>query len=195
MNLARLRNPLILASGIALLGAVGYGLAHRPSPVILNMHPPQPTALPTPTTAPTNLHCHILGAVRNPGVYTLPPGALIRDAVQAAGGLTPDADLERLNLAAAVQDHEQIIVPRRSTAVTPRATGAPDRSGVQIVDINTADCDTLETLPGIGPVLAQRILDYREQHGPFSDISELIAVKGIGEKTMDQLRPIITVGP
>ena len=68
-------------------------------------------------------------------------------------------------------------------------------SGGRVVDINTADCDALETLPGIGAVLAQRILDYREQHGPFSDISELIAVKGIGEKTMDQLRPIITVGP
>jgi competence protein ComEA len=133
--------------------------------------------------------------VRNPGVYTLPPGALVRDAVKAAGGLTPDADLEQLNLAAVVQDHEQIIVPRRPTVFAPSATGAPDRTGVQIVDINTADCDTLETLPGIGAVLAQRILDYREQHGPFGDISELIAVKGIGEKTMDQLRPIITVGP
>jgi competence protein ComEA len=184
---------LILA--LALFGAVGYGLVHRPPPLVLTVLPPQPTSLPTPKPTAAPVHCHVIGAVRTPGVYTLPPGALVQDAILVAGGPSDDADLERLNLATVVQDQEQIVVPKRSAALKFDAPGNIVGSDDGLVNVNTADGERLETLPRIGPVLAERIIDYRDQHGPFAAVDDLILVKGIGEATLEQLRPLITVGP
>jgi competence protein ComEA len=195
--LARFRYVFFVVLGTVLAGAVGFGLMHRPAPIALNVLPPAPTALPTAQPTPGRLRVHVEGPVKAPGVYELPPGALVQEALQAAGGATTDADLQRLNLAAEVQDQQQIIVPRRSVVATPDSLPVRAQQidiGVQ-VNINTADSETLQTLPGIGPVIAARIIEYRNAHGDFVDVEQLIEVKGIGEKIMDNLRSLITIGP
>jgi competence protein ComEA len=185
---------VFLALGAALVGAIGYGLANRPSAVILSVLPPQPTPLPTLTATPGPVRCYIVGPVKKPGVYTLPPGALVEHAIQAAGGPTADADLEQLNLAAVVQDQDQITVPRRPVVPIPSEQGTPERPGNELVNINTADSETLQTLPGIGPILAERIIALRNERGPYEKIEDLINVKGIGTITLEKLSPLITVG-
>ena len=187
-TLTRYRYVLLVALAVAFIVAVGYGLAHRPPPLVLTVLPPPPTPLPTATLTAAPLRCHVVGQVNAPGVYTLPPGARIQDALQAAGGPTADADLDAINLAAAVQDQQQIIVPRRPVA---SSRGTP----TALVNINTADSATLQTLPGIGPVMADRIVAYRQEHGPFAALDDLLNVKGIGPATLDKLRPLITLGP
>jgi competence protein ComEA len=182
--------------GAALVGAIAFGLTRRPSPLFLNVLPPQPTAIPAPTPTAGMVRFHIVGPVTAPGVYTLPTGALVQDALQAAGGPTADADVERLNLAEQIQDQQQIIVPRRMTVPTPRPEDVRTK-GIEIdllVDINTANSEMLQELPGIGPVLAGRIINYRDENGDFTDVEELTNVNGIGDKTMDKLRPLIIVG-
>ncbi len=191
----RYRYPLVALLTIALGGVFAYGVSHRPPRVVVNVFPPRPADRPTSTSTPASIRCHVTGPVNQPGVYTLPANAVVQDALQAAGGPTADADLENMNLAAAVRDHEQIVVPRRTLFSSPASdSGALDPT-FRVVNINTADGQTLESLPGIGPVLARRIIEYREQHGPFTDVSELIKVKGIGETTLQELRPHVTVLP
>lgn len=186
--LARYRYLLFFVIALALAGAVGYGLLHRPPPLTFTVLPPQPTPLPTPTPSAAPVRCHVVGPVSAPGVYTLPPGARVQDALRAAGGATGEADLERLNLAAVIQDQQQIVVPKRQATPLPGA-------GTGLVNVNTAGSETLQTLPGVGPVIADRIIAYREAHGLFATIDDLIAVKGVGEMTLEKLRPLIIVGP
>jgi competence protein ComEA len=113
-----------------------------------------------------------------------------------AGGPSDDADLERLNLATTVQDQEQIVVPKRPAVLRFDAPGSVVvGSDAGLVNINTADGEILQTLPRIGPVLARRIIDYRQEHGPFNAVDDLILVKGIGEETLERLRPLTAVGP
>jgi competence protein ComEA len=193
--LARYRYVLLFIIALALIGAIGYGLAHRPPPLTFSVLPPQPTPLPTPVPTAAPIRCHVVGAVNTPGVYTLPPGARVQDAVQAAGGASADADLQRLNLAAAVQDQQQVVVLRQQAVTTPGTTDASEEPGTGLVNINAADSETLQTLPGIGPVMADRIIEYRDEHGPFPTVEDLINVKGIGEVTLEKLRPLVTVGP
>jgi competence protein ComEA len=193
--LARHRYALILILALALFGAVGYGLAHRPPSLELTVLPPQPTPLPTPVPTPGPIRCHVVGPVNAPGVYALPFGSRVQDALQAAGGPTADADLERLNLAAVVQDQDQIIVPRRTVGLMPGTSPAVRGPSTDLVNVNTADNETLQTLPGIGPALAGRIIDYRNANGPFDTIESLVEVKGIGTATLEKLRLLITVGP
>jgi competence protein ComEA len=180
----------------ALVGAAGYGLAYRPAPTVLKVQPPPPTPLPTGTRTAAPACFHIVGAVEAPGVYTLPPGSRVQDAIEVAGGPTSDADLDRLNLAALLQDQDQIFVPRRNL---PTIEDSPqsEQHGEHppLLNINSADSETLQTLPGIGPVLADRIIAYREEHGLFATVDDLKSVKGIGDKTLDELRPLITAGP
>jgi competence protein ComEA len=183
--LARYRYVLFSIIALALIGAVGYGLAHRPPPVAFTVLPPAPTPLPTPLPTAAPVRFHILGAVNAPGVYTLPPGAQIQDAIEAASGASADADLGRLNLAVVVEDQQQIIVPGRGV----------EGPNAGLVNVNTADSETLQTLPGTGPVTADKIIAYREEHGPFGVVDDIIGVKGIGEATLEKLRPLITVGP
>ena len=165
-----------------------------------------PAAAGLPTAAGVLL-VHVVGQVRRPGVVRLAPGARVLDAVQAAGGATSAADLNRLNLARPVADGEQIVVPKPGESIpvggAPGAGGAgvgsagqgPTAAGAAggLVDLNTADASALDSLPGVGPVLAQRILDWRTQHGRFSSVDELGEVSGIGDKLLAQIGPKVRV--
>lgn len=141
--------------------------------------------------APT-IFVHILGEVRRPGLYELRDGARVVDAVAAAGGYTDDADRALLNLARFVSDGEQLVVYAEGEAPTAGA-GAAVGPGVTTVNINTADAATLATLPRIGPALAQRIVDWRTEHGRFTALEDLMSVSGIGQKTFAGLAGKVTL--
>jgi competence protein ComEA len=191
------RGSIILWSVLILIvgGVIGYFTA-RPqedTPVIVSTPLPTPTLPPTPTPAP--IRVYVSGAVRQPDVYELPPGSIIQHAVNAAGGPTSDADLDHINLALELRDQQQVYVPRQGeTNPPPPVSGGGGQEGT-LVNINTAPVAELETLPGIGPTLAQRIVDYRETSGPFETIEEIQNVPGIGLATFEGLRDLIAVGP
>ncbi len=139
---------------------------------------------------------HVVGEVRRPGVRHLPAGSRVADAVAAAGGATARADLAGVNLARVLTDGEQLRVPRPGepvqVPVAEPSAGAPGAGAAATVALNTADVAALDTLPGIGPVLAQRIVDWRTEHGRFTSVDELAEVSGIGEKLLAQVRPHVT---
>lgn len=171
----------------------------------------EPTTAPagasaTPGAAPTTagVTVHVVGQVRRPGIVTLDAGARVADAIEEVGGATGRADLDGVNLARLLVDGEQVVVPKPGESQPPAgapaaagtpggapAGGAPAAGGP--VNLNTADLATLETLPGVGPVLAQRILDWRTEHGRFTAVEELGEVSGIGDKIYAQLAPEVTV--
>jgi competence protein ComEA len=145
---------------------------------------------------------HVAGAVRQPGVYVLPPGARVNDALHRAGGARGRADLTAVNLAAKLEDGRQVLVPERPAAPAPTgassvagATGEPGgpTAPAAPVNLNTATLEQLDTLDGVGPGIAQRILDYRGQHGGFARVEELGEVPGIGTKRLATLTPLVTV--
>jgi competence protein ComEA len=147
---------------------------------------------------------HVAGAVRRPGVYRLAAGARVDDALRRAGGPRPRADLAAVNLAAKLEDGRQVLVPQRGAAAAPAgaATAAPAGASApapagaapaQPVNLNTATLEQLDTLDGVGPGIAQRILDYRRQHGAFGRVEELGEVPGIGAKRLATLTPLVTV--
>ena len=151
--------------------------------------PPIPTAAATTTAAAQLLVVDVVGAVRRPGLYRLPSGARVADALSRAGGVTPKAQIELVNLAAPIADGEQIVVPRRGSAITAGSGAAGASSGP--VHLNTATLEQLDALPGVGPVTAQKILDYRQQHGAFGSVEELDAVPGIGPARLEQLKELV----
>jgi competence protein ComEA len=136
---------------------------------------------------------HVVGAVRRPGLYRLEDGARIADALRRAGGATRKADLSLVNLAAPISDGTQIVVPKRVPAApagaSPADPGAAPAAGP--IHLNTATVEQLDELPGIGPVTAQKIVDYREQHGAFSSVDDLDAIPGIGPARLEQLRELV----
>lgn len=153
-----------------------------------------------PGPAGPTLTVYVVGAVARPGVVDLPAGARVGDAVNAAGGATPDADLRRINLAAKVADGQQIDVPRPGEVPVVADGGgtvaAADGSGAAApVDLNTATVAQLDTLPGIGPSTAAAIVEYRSRNGHFASVDELDEVRGIGPARLEQLRELVTVGP
>jgi competence protein ComEA len=137
---------------------------------------------------------HVVGAVHRPGLYRLRDGSRVDDAIRRAGGAKPKAELLLVNLAAPVADGQQVVVPVRgaAAAVTPAggATAVPGASG-GTVHLNSATLEELETLPGVGPVTVQRILEYRTANGAFSSVGELDAVPGIGPARLEQLEPLV----
>ena len=136
---------------------------------------------------------HVVGAVRRPGLYRLREGARIADAVRRAGGATRRADLQLINLAAPASDGAQVVVPIRSgpgSASTSTAS-TPGSAPAGPVHLNTATLEQLDALPGVGPVTAQKILDYRDEHGAFSSVDELDAIPGIGPARLEQLRELV----
>ena len=143
---------------------------------------------------------HVVGAVRRPGLYRLREGARVADAVARAGGAVRGADLAALNLAAPLVDGTQVLVPHRTSSAVPSASGSggsagtSDGSGAPAakVSLSSATAEELDTLPGVGPVTAQKILDYRAEHGPFGSVDELDVVPGIGPATIEQLRDLVT---
>jgi competence protein ComEA len=138
--------------------------------------------------APAALVVHVVGAVHRPGLYRLREGSRIADAVRRAGGATKRADLSLVNLAAPVADGVQVVVPRRMTAAAAAAGTAQAPSGP--VHLNTATLEQLDELPGVGPSTAQKILDFRQEHGAFTSVDELDAVPGIGPARLEQLREL-----
>jgi competence protein ComEA len=137
---------------------------------------------------------HVVGAVRRPGLYRLAEGSRVADAVRRAGGATRRADLTLINLAAPAADGVQVVVPRRalpSAEATPAGDAAPAGPAGPL-RLSTATLDQLDALPGVGPVTAQRILDYREEHGGFASVDDLDAVPGIGPARLEQLRELVT---
>lgn len=164
----------------------------RGAPVVLSAPP-----------SPEPVMVHVVGAVVKPGVYQLPPGSHVQDAIAKAGGLGADADGETLNQAALVMDGQQILVPARRVEQTTEPqvveTGVPERAQVVqvaqsgLININTASQAELESLPAIGPALAKRIIAYREAHGPFPSIEKIVDVAGIGPATFKKIETLITV--
>jgi competence protein ComEA len=175
---------LLILAGRYLI-RVGAGEPPRSAPIVSE----RPRAAASP-----KLVVHVVGAVRRPGLYRLREGARIADALARAGGATRKADLTVVNLAAPLSDGVQVVVPRRLAAGAAAApasaeAGAAPASGP--VHLNTATLEQLDALPGVGPVTAQKILDYREQNGGFASVDELDAVPGIGPARMDQLREAV----
>ena len=189
----------------------------EPDLVVETEAAPPPSVSPTPTPKP-EIAVHVTGAVKVPGVYYLATGARVHEAIEKAGGTTDRADVHSLNLAAKIRDGQQIDVPEvhqisdvrqntpiSSTVEEPVIPISPDRSvppqpSVQKpvpsdgsrININTATWQELQTLRGIGPALAQRIVEYRQTSGGFSTVDDLTNVKGIGEKTLEKIRDSVT---
>jgi competence protein ComEA len=165
----------------------------HPSPLV-------PVASPAAAASPGaagagTVTVDVAGKVRRPGVATLPAGSRVVDALEQAGGVRGRVNLSALNLARVLVDGEQILVARRAAPgglAASASTAAPDASGA-LVNINTATSEQLETLPGVGPVTAQKILDWRTAHGAFSSVDELLEVDGIGEKTLAEVAPHVTL--
>lgn len=187
---------------LALLGGLLLW-QRRPTPAPVEILPPEPTPSPvsTPTATPAPLRVYVTGAVLRPDVYRLPPGSIVKDAIEAAGGPTHDADLVSINLAQELADQQRLYVPRvGETDAPPPVTGGeptpPSRGGALDlkVNINTASLEELDTLPGIGPVIGQSIIDYRESNGPFNSIEDIVLVSGIGDATFNKIKEDITVG-
>jgi competence protein ComEA len=158
--------------------------------------PPPPIPPPTAQVAapPARVVVHVVGAVRRPGLYRLAQGDRVADAVARAGGATRKADVSLVNLAALVSDGEQVIVPRRGSAATGAGgAAAPGGAGASTgpVHLNGSTVEQLDALPGVGPVTAQKIVDYREKHGAFTSVDELDAISGIGPARLDQLRDLV----
>jgi competence protein ComEA len=153
------------------------------------------TPAPTPSAL---LYVHVLGAVVRPGLYTLPAGSRVVDAVGAAGGLTSDAEQSGVNLARLLSDGEQLVVPHVGDPVTAPGSGG-SASGSEAgmpggtVNLNTATEEQLETLPRIGPAMAAKILAWRADNGRFTSVDDLMNVSGIGQKTFDGLKDQVSV--
>ncbi|HVM16534.1 MAG TPA: ComEA family DNA-binding protein [Gaiellaceae bacterium] len=152
--------------------------------------PLEPLAATAAEEAPKVL-VHVVGAVQMPGLYELPDGSRIADALARAGGATPKADLERVNLASPVADGTQVVVPRKQPPGAAPVAGSGGGSAAGPVHLNSATAEELDALPGIGPVTAQKIVAHREKHGAFGSVDELEAVPGIGPKRVDQLRDLV----
>ena len=186
---------------VVLLGGAGlWYVRSLPKPVQVRAEPRIPS-VPTPgpgaaSPSPEVLLVDVAGWVRSPGVYEFAAGARIVDAIEAAGGARPGAALELLNLAAPLADGTQVLVVKagQAPAVAPAPGGgtAPGAVG-GLVNLNTAGAAELETLPGIGEVIAQRIVDHRTANGPFASVDELLEVSGIGEAILGSIRELVTV--
>lgn len=184
LPLSRRRALVGAALVIGALVLAGSFLAHAGAPA-----PPRPieTLSAAPPTPVRKLLVHVVGAVRRPGLYKLGDGSRIADAVRLAGGATRKADLAGINLAAPVADGLQVVVPARGPV--PAAAGSPGEAApTGPVRLNTATLEELDALPGVGPVTAQKIIEYRDTQGAFSSVDELDAIPGIGPARLEELR-------
>ncbi|OGO39770.1 MAG: hypothetical protein A2Z04_01155 [Chloroflexi bacterium RBG_16_57_9] len=187
---------------IALLALAASGAAfiavRRPAPRPIEVIPP-PSPTFSPTATPTTLLVHVTGAVLRPEVYALPEGSRVKQAIEAAGGPAPDADVDRLNLALVVRDGMQVFVPRQGEAAAGAPAGPASGSmpvpGLSAgpININLATVEELDSLPGIGPAIAQRIVEDRTANGSFKKPEDLKRVRGIGDALFNQIKDRIVV--
>ena len=177
----------------------------QPRPIVIEALPERPTAVPTATPSP--IRVFVSGAVGEPAVYALPPDGIVQDAVLAAGGFAAEANTAVVNLAQPLQDGMQVYIPTveelEETAVSLPGVIVAPHSLVDTgtggandgrVDINEGTIEQLDTLPGIGPATAQKIIEFRENNGPFLTVEEIMLVSGIGPATFERLESLITVG-
>jgi competence protein ComEA len=187
---------LILVGGLIIAGIV-LVLQTRPVPVEMVIRPPLPTSTAAPTGTPGPILVYVTGAVNKPETtVSLPAGSRVEEALEAAGGTTEDADVTRVNMAASLHDGDQVHVPSLVPAATTEADATQEvvlatPSGGAKVYINTATLDELQTLPGVGEVVAQRIIDYREANGPFTSLEQLDEVNGIGPALLEKIGPLV----
>lgn len=195
------RTVMMLAA--VFLSAVGLTLfvTHKNAPVAPVAAPV--VALPSASLSPSasssaspagDVVVEVVGKVRDPQVVTLPKGSRVQDALEAAGGVKPGVNTTDQNLARLLVDGEQIRIGLSSTPSPVTAGGTPPPSPGGLIDINTATAEMLEQIPGVGPVLAQRIIAYREANGGFQTVEQLTEVSGIGEATFAQMQAMVTVG-
>ena len=193
----------LVFTGSRLMAAQGHEVDAAPATPSLSAA--QPSVTPSPTPSPRQIWVHVLGAVASPGVVGLPEGSRVADAIAAAGGLLPDADPAELNLAQPLPDGAQLIIgtvgaPRgelrvgdAQSAASGGGAGASEGGGQPTLNLNTATQAQLETLPGIGPATASKIIAWREANGGFTRVEELQEVDGIGPKTYARLEPLVHV--
>lgn len=184
---------LITLINVIILGVVIVFLRRPPRPELIVTSPP-PTATPLPTPTPPPVQVYVSGAVTHPDVYELPTESIVKDAIEAAGGTTSEADLDRINLALPVADGQHIYVPKQgeeSPPISPPTESSSTTSGQAEgkININTASQSEIETLPGIGPSRAQGIIENR----PYDSIEDIQQVPGIGEVIFQKLKDLITV--
>ena len=179
-----------MASGILLglfLAALVWVVSRNPSGEAVTLRP-------VPTDKP--IVVHITGAVPRPGLYALPQGARIQDGISAAGGFLAEADKTNINLAQVLEDGEKLDIPFIEGGSPVLTTPVPEVVTIttELININTASLAELDTLPGIGPTTAQKIIDYRTQNGPFINAEDIVNVSGIGPGTYERIKDLITVG-
>lgn len=199
---SRVAAAAVAAGGLVVAAAVTV-VALRGTPAPPEVH--LPLAIPSapgaaaragaPAEEDPPAYVHAAGAVARPGVYRVRPGGRVSDVVDAAGGPAPEADLDQVNLAAKVIDGERVYVPKRGEAPPPGTGGADGGSGPGAgpVDLNTATADQLDALPGVGPAIAQAVVDHRAEHGRFRSVEDLLEVRGIGEAKLAALRSRVKV--
>ncbi len=205
----------VLVAGVAVVAAGAFAFSSRPAPAAIEVRPIQ--RLPTPTSM---VYVHIAGAVAAPGVFSLPDGARVFEAIEAAGGANEDADLRELNLAAKVADGQKLVIPALVPATpvpvviaaAPEPEEPPDPVGVSPaptptrrpaaqaaaapggkVNLNTASQRALESLPGIGPVTARKIIDYRQANGRITSVEQLRDAKVITNSMYEKIKDLATV--
>lgn len=203
MNLDLDRRTLGLLAGVLVAAVVATmfltGRGQSAEPVALASMAAVPLGSPVATmpspsaSSRSEVVVEVVGKVREPAVFSLPAGSRVQDALEAAGGARPGVDTTDQNLARVLVDGEQIRIGLRP-APAGDPVSASGGTGSALIDINTASMDQLEQIPGVGPVLAQRIVTYREQNGGFQVVEQLTEVSGIGEATFAQMQPVVTVG-
>jgi len=183
------RQALVVAGALALVLVLAGKLLAGGS----SGHRAPAFALPraAPPAPPPALVVDVAGAVRRPGLYRLPHGSRVADAVARAGGASGKAALDGVNLAAPLADGEQVVVPSRVPGGAVAPAGSSPTAAPGPVSLSTATAEQLDALPGIGPVTAQKIVDYRTAHGAFHSVDELDAISGIGPAKLDQLRGLV----
>ena len=187
---------VLLGLGIAVLVST-LGSHGTTQSLTAGAQPSGPTSTRTAATkagtgSSASIFVHVIGEVEHPGLFTLRDGDRVVDAIAAAGGFTDTADQAQVNLARFVSDGEQLVVPVVGAA-PPVAGAAGAGVGGGKVNLNTADLTTLETLPRVSPAMAQRIIDWRTSKGRFSSVEDLMSVTGVGDKTFEQLKDLVTV--
>ena len=192
--LQRRRLLLAAAGSLALILLAGRFVLGAGTTTVAPLPPPPPQGAGVTGLPAARVVVDVVGAVRRPGLYRLEQGTRIADAVARAGGATGKADLSMVNLAAPLADGEQVVVPKHGAGGAAAGAGAAGTGAAATtgpVHLSTATLEQLDSLPGIGPVTAQKILDYRTKHGAFTSVDELDAVPGIGPSRMDQLQDLV----